>query len=83
MHKLEKLFNPQSIAIVGASAEEGKVGQVITKNITALGYAGEVFLVNLHGHRTHFSVGAAEGADKDDVVYFARCVFESPSFSNL
>ena len=46
MHKLEKLFNPQSIAIVGASAEEGKVGQVITKNITALGYAGEVFLVN-------------------------------------
>ena len=46
MHKLEKLFNPKSIAIVGASAEEGKVGQVITKNITGLGYAGRVFLVN-------------------------------------
>lgn len=46
MYKLEKLFNPQSIAIVGASAEEGKVGQVITKNITGLGYAGQVFLVN-------------------------------------
>ncbi len=44
--KLEKLFNPQSIAIVGASAEQGKVGNAITKNILNLGYAGEVFLVN-------------------------------------
>lgn len=43
---LEKLFNPKSIAIVGASQEEGKVGNVIAKNILELGYAGEVFLVN-------------------------------------
>ncbi|MFZ2189130.1 MAG: acetate--CoA ligase family protein [Candidatus Moraniibacteriota bacterium] len=43
---LEKLFNPQSIAIVGASQEVGKVGTVIAKNILELGYAGKVFLVN-------------------------------------
>lgn len=43
---LENLFNPKSIAIVGASEEEGKVGNVIAKNILNLGYAGEVFLVN-------------------------------------
>lgn len=43
---LEKLFNPQSIAIVGASQERGKVGNVITKNLIELGYAGKVFLVN-------------------------------------
>jgi acetyltransferase len=43
---LEKLFNPQSIAIVGASQEEGKVGNVIAKNILELGYGGKVFLVN-------------------------------------
>ncbi len=43
---LEKLFNPKSIAIVGASEEDGKVGNVITKNLLNLGYAGEVFLVN-------------------------------------
>jgi acetyltransferase len=43
---LEKLFNPQSIAIVGASPEEGKVGNVIAKNILQLGYAGKIYLVN-------------------------------------
>jgi len=43
---LENLFNPKSIAIVGASAEEGTVGNVIAKNILSLGYGGEIFLVN-------------------------------------
>lgn len=43
---LENLFNPKSIAIVGATETEGKVGNVITKNIFGLGYEGEVFLVN-------------------------------------
>jgi acetyltransferase len=43
---LEKLFNPQSIAILGASEEVGKVGNVISKNILELGYAGKVYLVN-------------------------------------
>lgn len=43
---LFSLFNPRSIALVGASSEEGKVGNVIAKNLLSLGYSGEVFLVN-------------------------------------
>lgn len=43
---LEKLFDPQNIAIVGASDREGSVGNAITKNLLNLGYEGEVFLVN-------------------------------------
>ncbi len=43
---LEKLFNPKTIAVVGASEEIGKVGGVIAKNLLNLEYAGEVFLVN-------------------------------------
>jgi len=46
MRKLDTFFNPQSIAIVGASEEEGKVGQVIAKNISTLGYKGRIFFVN-------------------------------------
>ena len=42
----EHLFNPKSIAIVGASAEAGTVGNVIAKNILELGYGGKIFLVN-------------------------------------
>lgn len=44
--KLENLFSPKSIAIIGASNKEGKVGTVITQNIRELGYKGKVFLVN-------------------------------------
>lgn len=44
--KLEKLFNPSSIAIIGATDEEGKVGKAICENILNLGYSGKVFLVN-------------------------------------
>ncbi len=44
--KLKKLFNPQSIAIVGASKTEGKIGNIICRNLLEFGYAGEVFFVN-------------------------------------
>lgn len=46
MRNLETLFNPKSIAIIGASEDEGKVGNVIAKNILELGYQDEVFVVN-------------------------------------
>ena len=44
--ELEKFFNPQSVAIVGATEEVGKVGNILTKNLLELGFDGEVFLVN-------------------------------------
>jgi acetate---CoA ligase (ADP-forming) len=52
-NSLDNLFSPRSIAIVGATEKEGKVGNVITKNILNLGYAGDVYLVN-PGYTTLF-----------------------------
>lgn len=46
MKNLENFFNPQAIAIVGASEEPGKIGNILAKNLLELGYAGKVFLVN-------------------------------------
>ena len=46
MNNLNNFFNPQSIAIVGASEEPGKIGNILAKNLLELGYAGKVFLVN-------------------------------------
>ncbi len=43
---LEKLFNPKSVAIIGASDVEGSVGNAIVKNLTQRGYAGKVYFVN-------------------------------------
>ena len=44
---LDKIFNPKTVAIIGASDKEGSVGYAIVKNFTELGYAGKVYLVNI------------------------------------
>lgn len=45
-NNLETFFNPRSIAVVGATEKEGKVGNAVAKNLLKLGYEGNVFLVN-------------------------------------
>jgi acetyltransferase len=42
---LEKFFNPKSVAIVGASRQEGKVGYEILKNISSC-FKGDIYPVN-------------------------------------
>ncbi|MFC1608790.1 acetate--CoA ligase family protein [Patescibacteria group bacterium] len=44
--KLNNLFNPKSVAVVGATEKEGKIGNVILKNLLELGFSGEIFPVN-------------------------------------
>lgn len=43
---LQKLFNPTSIAIVGASHEPQKVGHLVVKNLLNQGYKEELYLIN-------------------------------------
>ncbi|HDM22894.1 MAG TPA: acetyl CoA synthetase, partial [Methanomicrobia archaeon] len=44
---LEKLFIPQSIAVIGASSKKGKIGYAIMENIIKYGYKGKVYPVNI------------------------------------
>jgi len=44
---LDKIFDPKSVAIIGASDEEGTVGYALMKNFTELGYKGKVYPVNI------------------------------------
>lgn len=43
---LEQFFEAKSIAVIGASREEGKVGNVIFQNLIYGGYKGEVYPIN-------------------------------------
>ncbi len=45
LHGLEALFNPSSVAIVGATPIEGKIGRVLVENFIKR-YRGEIYLVN-------------------------------------
>ncbi|MCX9009478.1 MAG: CoA-binding protein, partial [Candidatus Methanoperedens sp.] len=48
MLSLDRIFNPKSIAVVGASDDPGSVGYILMKNLTELGYKGKVYPVNIH-----------------------------------
>ncbi len=45
-HRLDRLFAPRSIAVVGASPREHSVGRKIFRNLKAAGFAGQIHLVN-------------------------------------
>jgi acetate---CoA ligase (ADP-forming) len=46
MNELQDLFNPKSVAVIGASNKEGKIGRSIMDNIRHSGYGGQVYPVN-------------------------------------
>ena len=46
IRNLEHAVHPKSVAVIGASAREGSVGQVVMNNIIAAGFEGEVWPVN-------------------------------------
>ena len=43
---LETFFSPNSVAVVGASREQGKVGHELLVNLIRGGYAGKIFPIN-------------------------------------
>ncbi|MDI6788171.1 MAG: CoA-binding protein, partial [Planctomycetota bacterium] len=48
---LKHLFQPSSVAVIGASREPTKLGHIILKNIIASGYKGKIYPVNPTGVR--------------------------------
>jgi len=60
-HYLETLFNPNSIAVIGASDRKHSVGRLVVENILNGKYAGQFFPVNVkhgtvQGHVAYSSV---------------------------
>jgi len=45
--KLDKIFNPESLAVIGASEKEGSVGATLMDNIVG-GFEGDIYPVNIN-----------------------------------
>jgi len=45
-HYLTSLFEPRSVAVVGATGKPGKIGEVLVSNLLASGYRGRLLGVN-------------------------------------
>jgi len=46
MGDLSKLLNPKSVAVIGASRDERKIGGIVVRNIRESGFGGAVYPVN-------------------------------------
>lgn len=43
---LDKMFKPDSVAVIGASNQEGKIGYIVIDNLISDGYKGKIYPVN-------------------------------------
>jgi acetyl coenzyme A synthetase (ADP forming)-like protein len=71
---MNRLMRPNAVAVVGASAENGKIGNSVMKNLINGGYAGEIYPINpkadeILGKKAYKSVGDVPG--EVDVAVFA------------
>lgn len=46
LHHLEKILNPTSLAVVGASEKEGSIGRALMQNLKAGGFSGPIYPIN-------------------------------------
>ena len=62
-HYLTPLFEPRSVAVIGATERQGRIGEVLVANMLAAGYRGRLFAINpkyrrVRGIKCYASVAA-------------------------
>jgi acetyltransferase len=80
--KLDKIFNPGTIAVIGASDREGGVGNALMKNLIGNNFGGIVYPVNLNresvqGIKAYPRIG--DIPDKIDLAIIATPAFTVPA----
>ncbi|HSK31791.1 MAG TPA: acetate--CoA ligase family protein, partial [Candidatus Limnocylindria bacterium] len=71
---MQRIMNPRSVAVIGASAEDGKIGNSVMKNLINGGYQGAIYPIHpkadeILGRKAFSSV--LNVADEIDVAVFA------------
>src|SRR5581483_484201 len=70
---MNRIMRPEAVAVIGASAEEGKIGNSVMKNLINGGYKGQIYPINpkadeILGYKAYASVKDIPG--KVDVAVF-------------
>src|ERR1700754_2595524 len=71
---MNRMMRPKAVAVIGASAENGKIGNSVMKNLINGGYAGEIYPINpkadeILGRTAYKNIGDVPG--EVDVAVFA------------
>jgi acetyl coenzyme A synthetase (ADP forming)-like protein len=71
---MNRIMKPDAVAVIGASAEDGKIGNSVMKNLINGGYKGQIYPIHpkaeeIMGHKAYKSV--KDVPNKIDVAVFA------------
>src|SRR6476619_6429058 len=71
---MNRIMQPKAVAVIGASAEDGKIGNSVMKNLINGGYKGEIYPIHpkapeIMGHKAYKSVKDVPG--EIDTAVFA------------
>ena len=74
LRSMQRIMNPRAVAVIGASAEDGKIGNSVMKNLINGGYAGKIYPIHpkadeILGRKAYPSVLTV--AEEIDVAVFA------------
>jgi len=80
---IEKMFNPESICIIGASETKGKWGFQILSNLISAGYKGDIYPINpksteIFGYKCYKNVLELKG-----MIDLAVIVVPAPYVANV
>ncbi|WP_028227058.1 bifunctional acetate--CoA ligase family protein/GNAT family N-acetyltransferase [Paraburkholderia ferrariae] len=73
VRNLDAIFQPKSVAVIGASRREGSIGEMVWRRVVEGGFAGPLWAVNPH------HAGEAEGFDGRPVLADAGDLPEAPT----
>ena len=81
--KLDKIFNPKTIAVIGASNTPKTVGFALIRNMIGKGYLGTVYPVNLNEHSVQGVQCYSSVAEINDSIDLAIIVTPAPTVADL
>jgi acetyl coenzyme A synthetase (ADP forming)-like protein len=84
---MNRIMKPNSVAVVGASAEEGKIGNSVMKNLINGGYKGQIYPINpkadeILGYKAYKSVKEIPG-DVDVAVFAIPAKFVAAALTEV
>jgi acetyl coenzyme A synthetase (ADP forming)-like protein len=84
---MNRIMKPDSVAVIGASAEEGKIGNSVMKNLINGGYQGKIYPINpsadeIMGRKAYKSVKDVPG-DIDVAVFAIPAKFVAAALTEV
>ena len=87
LETMTRMMQPRSVAVIGASSEEGKIGNSVMKNLVGGGFAGDIYPVNpkadeILGRKAYASVAEIPG-DVDVAVFAVPAKLVVPTVAEV